>query len=57
MKRIDLQIKWTTKNRLTETLFLVPGESISMKVLFRRKQNLILNDFIDEQIENKIKAV
>jgi hypothetical protein len=57
MKRIDLQIKWTTKNRQTETLFLVPDESISMKVLFRRKQNLILNDFIDEQVENKIKAV
>ena len=56
MKRIDLEIKWTTKDRQTETYYLQPNEQLSMKILFRKKQNLILDDFISEQIHDKIKS-
>tara|TARA_R110000772_G_scaffold197311_2_gene308078 strand:+ start:3506 stop:4519 length:1014 start_codon:yes stop_codon:yes gene_type:complete len=56
MKRIDLEIKWTTKDRQTETYYLQPNEQLSMKILFRKKQNLILDEFISEQIHDKIKS-
>tara|TARA_R100000951_G_scaffold102801_1_gene95100 strand:- start:197 stop:1210 length:1014 start_codon:yes stop_codon:yes gene_type:complete len=55
IKRIDLQIKWTTKDRQTETYYLQPNEEVSMKLLFKKKQNVLLNNYITEQINEKLK--
>jgi hypothetical protein len=57
MNRINLNVKWTSINRDVETYYLEPSEEISMKLLFRKKQNLILDNYIKEQIYDKIKVM
>ena len=50
MKRFDLAIKWTKKSSEVVPYYLEPNENISLKIKFRKKQNLILDDFIHDMV-------
>lgn len=57
LNRIDLVIKWTSKSGETYPFYLQGEQSATIKIMFRKKTNLQLKEFIDEQIDEKLKQI
>lgn len=57
LNRIDLVIKWTSKDNETYPYYLQGEQSATIKIMFRKKTNLQLINFIDERIEDKMEQL
>jgi len=51
---IDLTINWVSKTGIVYPYYLQGEQSATIKLLFRKKENLTLVDFIDDRIEDKL---
>ena len=51
LKDVDIQIKWKSKKGVIYPYLLQGDQSATIKILFRKKTNLSLIDFIDDRIE------
>jgi hypothetical protein len=57
MHRFDLVINWRTKDGTSYPYYLQGDQSLTIKVLFRKKQEYSLKEFIDKRIEEKIETM
>jgi hypothetical protein len=55
--RFDLVINWRSKNGKSYPYYLQGDQSLTIKVLFRKKIEYILTDFIDDTIEDKLEKL
>ena len=54
LHNIDLTINWVSKTGIVYPFYLQGEQSLTIKLLFRKKENLTLTDFIDGRIEDKL---
>jgi len=54
LNRIDLTIKWTSKDGKVYPYYLQGEQSLTVKIMFRKKTNIQLTNFIDERIEERL---
>jgi hypothetical protein len=57
LKDIDIQIKWKSKKGNIYPYLLQGDQSATIKLLFRKKANLTLVNFIDDRIEDKLEEL
>lgn len=55
--KIDLFVKWVSKKGDVYPLYLEGEQSGTIKLLFRKKQNLLLKEFVEECIEDKLEEL
>ena len=54
LSTMDLTINWVSKTGIVYPYFLQGEQSATIKLLFRKKENLLLTDFIDDRIEERL---
>ena len=54
LNRIDLQIFWQNKDGTNYPIYLTSSEDASVKILFRKKQSLRLQNYIDQSVDEAI---
>tara|TARA_R110000796_G_scaffold4086_5_gene15596 strand:+ start:8006 stop:9034 length:1029 start_codon:yes stop_codon:yes gene_type:complete len=57
MLRFDLVINWRSKSGKSYPYYLQGDQSLTIKVLFRKKLDYLLTNFIDERIETKLEEM
>lgn len=57
LNNIDIQIKWKSKKGNIYPYFLQGEQSATVKILFRKRQNITLTDFIDDRIEDRLEEL
>jgi hypothetical protein len=57
LHRFDLVINWRSKSGVSYPYYLQGDQSLTVKVLFRKKLEYLLKDFIDERIEEKLEEL
>ena len=57
LNRMDLVIKWTSKDGETYPYYLQGEQAATIKIMFRKKTNIQLIDFIDDRIEDKLEEL
>ena len=54
---IDLTINWVSKTGIVYPYYLQGEQSATIKLMFRKKENLLLTDFIDDRIEDRLEEL
>jgi len=57
LKDIDIQIKWKSKKGEIYPYLLQGDQSATIKILFRKKENVTLIDFIDDRIDERLEEL
>ncbi len=57
LKNVDIQISWKAKDGVIYPYVLQGQQSATIKILFRKKENIALIDFIDDRIDERLEEL
>jgi hypothetical protein len=57
LNTIDIKINWVSKTGNVYPYYLQGEQSATVKILFRKRQNITLTDFIDDRIEDRLEEL